>query len=145
MLKMLLESRDHMVVDAPDGFAALQLLSGQPADIAFIDIGLPAMDGYEVAQRIRKQPHLAGVTLVALSGYGSPNDVAAALAAGFDHHLIKPAPLAKLEDILSKVEGGLGPARQRRTTRTTGPIPRLTRVAPAGSAHLRDASEAEPE
>ncbi|MBA3818040.1 MAG: PAS domain S-box protein, partial [Deltaproteobacteria bacterium] len=122
MLKMLLESRDHVVVDAPDGFVALQLLSNQPADIAFIDIGLPAMDGYEVAQRIRKQADLAGVTLVALSGYGSPNDVAAALAAGFDHHLIKPAPLAKLEEILAKVAGGLGPARQRRTSRVTGPV-----------------------
>ena len=59
------------------------------------------MNGYEVAQRLRTQPELDDVLLVALTGYGAPSDVTAARAAGFDEHLIKPAELAKLEKILA--------------------------------------------
>jgi CheY-like chemotaxis protein len=59
------------------------------------------MNGYEVAQRLRSQPELEDVLLVALTGYGAPSDVSAAHAAGFDEHLIKPAELAKLEKILA--------------------------------------------
>ncbi|MGE0400182.1 MAG: chemotaxis protein CheB [Kofleriaceae bacterium] len=101
MLKMLLESRDHHVADAADGPAALELIARERPDVAFIDIGLPTMTGYEIAQRIRAQRELDHVRLVALTGYGAPSDVSAARAAGFDDHVIKPADLARLEAILA--------------------------------------------
>jgi CheY-like chemotaxis protein len=100
MLRMLLESRDHVVIDVEDGPTAIEVISRERPDVAFIDIGLPEMNGYEVAQRLRSQPELEDVMLVALTGYGAPSDVSAAHAAGFDEHLIKPAELAKLERIL---------------------------------------------
>jgi len=101
MLRMLLESRDHIVIDVADGPTAIDVITRERPDVAFIDIGLPAMNGYEVAQRIRDRPGLDDVLLVALTGYGAPSDVSAARAAGFDEHLIKPAELAKLERILA--------------------------------------------
>ncbi|HEU0036657.1 MAG TPA: chemotaxis protein CheB [Kofleriaceae bacterium] len=101
MLRMLLESRDHVVLDATDGPAAIELIERERPDIAFIDIGLPSMNGYEVAQQIRQRAHLANVRLVALTGYGAPQDVIAAREAGFDEHVIKPAQLSRLEQILT--------------------------------------------
>jgi len=101
MLRMLLESRDHFVIDVEDGPSAIDAIARERPDVAFIDIGLPVMNGYEVAQRIRERPGLDDVLLVALTGYGAPSDVSAARAAGFDEHLIKPAELAKLERILA--------------------------------------------
>jgi two-component system, chemotaxis family, CheB/CheR fusion protein len=101
MLRMLLESRDHVVIDVEDGPTAIEVITRERPDVAFIDIGLPVMNGYEVAQRIRNRPELEDVLLVALTGYGAPSDVSAARAAGFDEHVIKPAELAKLEKILA--------------------------------------------
>jgi two-component system CheB/CheR fusion protein len=108
MLKMLLESRDHHVADAADGPSALELIARERPDVAFIDIGLPVMTGYEIAQRIRAQKDLDDVHLVALTGYGAPSDVSAAHAAGFDDHVIKPADLSRLEAILANKQ----PAKQ---------------------------------
>jgi two-component system CheB/CheR fusion protein len=102
MLRMLLESRDHIVFDASDGKAAVDLIAREKPDVAFIDIGLPEMNGYDVATHIRANPELAGVRLVALTGYGGPKDVSRAREAGFDEHLIKPAQLVKIEAILEK-------------------------------------------
>jgi len=107
MLRMLLESRDHVVIDVEDGPTAIEVITREKPDVAFIDIGLPAMNGYEVAQRIRGRPGLDDVLLVALTGYGAPSDVSAARAAGFDAHLIKPAELAKLERILASKKPSL--------------------------------------
>jgi two-component system CheB/CheR fusion protein len=101
MLRMLLESRDHHVIDVEDGPSAIDVITREKPDVAFIDIGLPAMNGYEVAQRIRDRPGLDDVMLVALTGYGAPSDISAARAAGFDEHVIKPAELGKLERILA--------------------------------------------
>jgi two-component system, chemotaxis family, CheB/CheR fusion protein len=101
MLRMLLEARDHVVLDAADGPTAIELIEREKPDIAFIDIGLPTMTGYEVAQQIRARAELRGVRLVALTGYGNPSDVAMAREAGFDEHVIKPAALARIEQILA--------------------------------------------
>jgi CheY-like chemotaxis protein len=92
---------DHVVIDVEDGPTAIEVITRERPDVAFIDIGLPEMNGYEVAQRLRTRPDLEDVLLVALTGYGAPSDVSAAHAAGFDEHLIKPAELAKLERILA--------------------------------------------
>jgi two-component system CheB/CheR fusion protein len=104
MLRDLLEARKHVVYDAADGAAAVQLIAEYKPDVAFIDIGLPVMDGFEVAQQIRKRPDLVNVRLVALSGYGNKSDVQAALNAGFDEHVTKPAELQQLERILARLQ-----------------------------------------
>ena len=68
-----------------------------------LDIGLPKMDGYEVAKAIRRQPALRDVMLVAMTGYGHESDRQHSLKAGFDHYLVKPADFAKLQQILATV------------------------------------------
>jgi len=102
MLRMLFEARNHIVYDGADGGIAVQLIAEHKPDVAFIDIGLPVMNGFEVAQTVRKRPELKNVVLVALSGYGNKSDVQAALAAGFDDHVTKPAEFTTLEQILAR-------------------------------------------
>jgi two-component system CheB/CheR fusion protein len=108
MLRVLFEARNHVVYDACDGANGVQLITAQKPDVAFIDIGLPVMNGFEVAQQIRKRRDLDGVLLVALSGYGNHNDVESALAAGFDEHVTKPAELKTLEQILARRRAATG-------------------------------------
>ena len=67
-----------------------------------VDIGLPDIDGYEVAGRIRAQPQGRAMRLVALTGYGTPEDRSRALAAGFDDHLAKPIGMPELEALLAR-------------------------------------------
>ena len=102
MLRVLFEARNHVVFDGSDGAHAVQLITEHKPHIAFIDIGLPVMNGFEVAQQIRKRPELNDVMLVALSGYGNHSDVETALAAGFDEHVTKPAEFTRLEQILTR-------------------------------------------
>jgi CheY-like chemotaxis protein len=100
MLKVLFEARDHVVFDAADGPEGIALIETHHPDVAFIDIGLPKMNGFEVAQYIRKRRDLDNVVLVALTGYGGHADIEAASQAGFDEHVTKPAELRRLEQIL---------------------------------------------
>jgi CheY-like chemotaxis protein len=102
MLRDLLEARMHVVYDASDGAQAIQLIAEHRPDVAFIDIGLPVMDGFEVAQQIRTRPELRDVKLVALTGYGRKSDIQAALSAGFDEHMTKPAELDEIDLIISR-------------------------------------------
>jgi two-component system CheB/CheR fusion protein len=101
MMRMLLESLDHEVLDAPDGAAGVELIEKVKPDFALIDIGLPTMTGYEVAQQIRSNKDLKRIMLIALTGYGTAGDVSAAHSAGFDAHLVKPADFAKLQELLA--------------------------------------------
>jgi CheY-like chemotaxis protein len=104
MLRMLLESLDHVVIDAADGAAAVELIERERPDAALIDIGLPTMTGYEVAQKIRARKDLSRITLVALTGYGAPQDIKAAREAGFDAHVVKPAEISRIQDILANLK-----------------------------------------
>ncbi|HXY40302.1 MAG TPA: ATP-binding protein [Vicinamibacteria bacterium] len=91
----------HEVATAHDGYEALvQARTFQP-DVLLCDIGLPGMDGYGVARAMRADPGLRRITLVALSGYASPEDISRAREAGFDHHLAKPADLERLARLLA--------------------------------------------
>jgi two-component system CheB/CheR fusion protein len=108
MLRVLLEKRRHVVVEAADGAQGVELIEREHPDAALIDIGLPVFSGLEVARKIRSQRHLDDVVLVALTGYGAPGDVASAREAGFDHHLCKPAELARIEAILDRVDASQG-------------------------------------
>jgi PAS domain S-box-containing protein len=102
-LLMLLESQGHVVRTARDGREAVEAAVAFHPEVALVDIGLPDIDGYEVARRLRDDPSCAKATLVALSGYGRDEDKRRALEAGFDHHLLKPADLDELHAILVSV------------------------------------------
>lgn len=101
MLRQLLSLEGHTVLTASDGNAGVkQSLEGCP-DVALIDIGLPGMDGYEVARRIRAHPDSQTICLVALTGYGQETDRQAAKQAGFDAHLVKPLQLQDFHRLLA--------------------------------------------
>lgn len=91
----------HEAVATYDGPSALGVAPTMRPDIALLDIGLPVMDGYELARRLRDMPELEGVKLIAVTGYGQESDRQRSLAAGFDDHLVKPLRLEKLEEILA--------------------------------------------
>jgi signal transduction histidine kinase/ActR/RegA family two-component response regulator len=91
MYAMVLQADGHEVFQAEDGAAAVAMFPTVRPDVAVVDIGLPCMDGYEVARRIRSEPGGWDVGLIALTGYGFPEDRERSRAAGFDRHLVKPA------------------------------------------------------
>lgn len=99
-LARLLSLDGHDVREAADGYAGLAALLSRPPDVALIDVGLPGLDGYEIARRVRQNPALDRVRLVALTGYGSPSDREALLAAGFDEHIVKPVSPEQLAPLL---------------------------------------------
>ncbi|WP_246312631.1 response regulator [Pseudaquabacterium terrae] len=109
-MSTLLTLNEHEVFEAADGEAGLELAFRLRADAALVDIGLPRMDGYEFARRVRAQG--ASLWLVALTGYGHPEDRQHALEAGFEEHLVKPISVDELERIVK--EGIL--ARKRPAT-----------------------------
>jgi signal transduction histidine kinase/DNA-binding response OmpR family regulator len=92
----------HEALATYDGPSALGVAPSMRPDIALLDIGLPVMDGYELARRLRDMPELEGVKLIAVTGYGQESDRQRSLAAGFDEHLVKPLRLEKLEEILAE-------------------------------------------
>ena len=94
----------------PSGLA--EVLS-QPPDVAFVDIGLPRMDGYEVARTIRRSDQGSNVYLVALTGYGRPEDRARALAAGFDVYLVKPLEIHRVTELMERRPRRGGPRDDR--------------------------------
>ncbi|HEY0061418.1 MAG TPA: ATP-binding protein [Telluria sp.] len=103
MMAMMLESNDYQVSSAADGYEGLRQAQVLHPDIALVDIGLPGIDGYEVARRMRADPATRNVRLVALTGYGQENDRASALDAGFDAHLVKPVEMQRLINVLEEL------------------------------------------
>jgi CheY-like chemotaxis protein len=89
-LRLLLELEGHRVAVADSGERAIALALEKRFTVGLIDIGLPDVDGYQVAQRIRAAPVGDAMILVALTGYGQPEDVRRAHEAGFDAHVVKP-------------------------------------------------------
>ena len=109
-LALLLECEGHTVLKAADGQQAYELACKARPQVAFLDIGMPIMTGYEAAARIRAESWGQQIMLVALSGWGQREDVQRSKAAGFDSHLVKPASFEALNEVLS----GL-PANSTRT------------------------------
>ncbi len=103
-LAMLLEVSGHEVQIEHGALAALERARSMKPQACLLDIGLPEMDGKELARRLRAEPATAGATLVAVTGYGQDSERAQVMAAGFDRHLVKPVDLQQLEAILA----GLG-------------------------------------
>jgi CheY-like chemotaxis protein/two-component sensor histidine kinase len=100
-LAMLLEACGYEVMVENDSLRALELAQRERPDAALLDIGLPEMDGNELARRLRADPRTGPALLVAITGYGQEQDRRAALEAGFDHHMVKPVDLDKLAAILA--------------------------------------------
>jgi signal transduction histidine kinase/ActR/RegA family two-component response regulator len=101
ILSMYVGAQGHEVRVEHDSLEALAQAAGFAPELCLLDIGLPEMDGYELARRLRRHPATAHATLVAVTGYGQDQDRRNSAAAGFDHHLVKPVDMAALEKILA--------------------------------------------
>ena len=104
---MLLEMNGHtvsVVHSAESALASALAGSANPLQAFLLDIGLPVMDGYELAQRLRAAPETSGATLIALTGYGQPQDRERSYAAGFDHHIEKPVDSVRLLALLNAIQ-----------------------------------------
>ena len=102
-LSMLLEASGHETLVEYGAQAGLERARAAHPQACLLDIGLPDMDGRELARRLRADPATAGALLVAVTGYGQDSDRQQILAAGFDHHMVKPVDIGRLEAILSTV------------------------------------------
>jgi CheY-like chemotaxis protein len=105
-IAMLIEHVGHDSRAVYDGESALALARSSRPDVMFVDVGMPGMTGYELAGYVRADGSLAGVMLVALTGYGRAEDRTRALASGFDVHVTKPLSESRLREVLA------GTARQ---------------------------------
>jgi CheY-like chemotaxis protein len=110
MLGLLLRKLGHRVEIAHEGEAAQRIAQLFMPDVVLLDIGLPGMDGYQVAQALRKFPSLEHTQLIALTGYGHARDREAALAAGFSQHLVKPLDFSKLAALLENIRATVSSA-----------------------------------
>ena len=102
LMRILLEFEGHIVHEAMDGPTAIDAVMNNSFDIAFIDVGLPGVNGYEVARRIRAMAPGRSVSLVALTGFGGEEDRRRAFEAGFDEHLLKPSDHEKVVALVSR-------------------------------------------
>ncbi len=100
MLLQFLEADAYVVYDGPSALEALRIY--QPS-VVFLDIGMPGMDGHEVARRVRQMPEFQNVVLIALTGWGQEEDRRRSKASGFDHHLVKPVSADALQALLASL------------------------------------------
>ncbi|MFL9914715.1 hybrid sensor histidine kinase/response regulator [Paraburkholderia fungorum] len=108
-LGILLELEGHIVTTVNNGRDAIRLMAEMRPEVAVVDVGMPDVDGFDVARAVRSDRNLDNITLVALTGYAAASDKSRALAAGFDYHLTKPLSLEKLQYILvNRIGGKLG-------------------------------------
>ena len=103
-LAMLLRVNGNHIRTAHDGLEAVEVAEIFQPEVVLLDIGLPKLNGYDVARRIRQQPWGQSATLVALTGWGRDEDRRLSQEAGFNFHIVKPVDLAALEDLLSGVQ-----------------------------------------
>jgi two-component system CheB/CheR fusion protein len=102
-IAMLLGVLGHEVATATDGLQALEATKTFRPDVVLLDIGLPNLDGYEVAERIRAQQNGAPIRLVAITGWSRDDEQLRAKRAGFDHHLTKPVDPKRLESLIASM------------------------------------------
>jgi PAS domain S-box-containing protein len=108
-LTMLLKFGGHQVDVAHDGLTALDKAKLQTPEVVFLDVGMPRMDGLEVARRMRQLPETETAVLVALTGWGSDEDRRRTREAGFDFHMVKPVTHVAVDQLLAEVDGNLQP------------------------------------
>jgi CheY-like chemotaxis protein len=102
-LALLLQIEGHEVSVVHDGRDAIAAFEKMRPDVALLDIGMPGLNGYEIARLIRRAPHGRNVTLVAITGWGQDNDKALATQAGFDHHFTKPVEPDTITALLARL------------------------------------------
>ncbi|MEO6164437.1 MAG: PAS domain S-box protein, partial [Candidatus Binatia bacterium] len=102
-LAMLLQLKGHEIATAQDGFEGIECAGTFRPDVILLDIGLPRMNGYEVARRIRQEPWGKSIFLIAITGFGQEEDRRRSIEAGFDHHMVKPVNVVELEKKLSEM------------------------------------------
>jgi len=100
-MSMLLETLGHEVRVMHDGPSALAMVDDFAPDVVILDIGLPGMDGFEVARELRARAVTKSALLIALTGYGADSDKQKARDAGFDHHLVKPVSFTAIETVIA--------------------------------------------
>jgi CheY-like chemotaxis protein len=103
ILSLLLQGWGHDVRTASSGPQAIEEVQTYHPEVVLMDIGLPGMDGYQVAQRMRTEASAKQPVLVALTGYGEDEDYRRSREAGFDHHLLKPVSSVLLQRLLARV------------------------------------------
>jgi CheY-like chemotaxis protein len=101
-LSRLLIHAGHEIALAHDGTQALAMAREQNPEAILLDIGLPGMDGFEVVKLLRQQSSSAEAVIIAVTGYGQPEDRQRVMEAGFDHHLVKPVDFDELKLLLQK-------------------------------------------
>jgi signal transduction histidine kinase/ActR/RegA family two-component response regulator len=106
LLSSLLEGLGNTICVAHDASGALSMIDEFQPDLAVLDIGLPVMDGFELARRLRERPATRAVRLIALSGYAQPSDQRRATDAGFDAHLAKPIEIDALDAVIQRLLPG---------------------------------------
>ena len=126
MMASMLESFGYDVLQAGDGLEGVRVASARPPDVALVDIGLPGIDGYEVARRLRQNAATRDIRLIAVTGYGLEEDQRRVLDAGFDLHLVKPVDLNALLDQLA------APLPTPNTAAAAAPVPVQAQPAAAG-------------
>ena len=99
---MLLEMDGYTVLRAKDGFEALAIAQQESLDAVVLDIGMPGMNGYEAARRLRRSSRGRDLTLIALTGWGQSTDKTQASLGGFDHHLSKPVNIEELQSLWAR-------------------------------------------
>ena len=113
-LATLLRMSGHEVKTAYTGPAALAAAGADPPEVILLDIGLPGLNGYEVARRLRQDPRLGGIRLVAMTGYGEESDRRLAEEAGFDRHVVKPVDFRRVNELLAELLAAPGKATEAR-------------------------------
>jgi CheY-like chemotaxis protein len=116
-LAVLLEAWGHQVTVTEDAGSALMAIVDIPVQVFILDIGLPGMDGYDLARRLRGEPSTANAMIIALTGYGQAHDRVLTKAAGFDHHFVKPVDTDQLAQVLEQVRW----IERRKAPRPAGP------------------------
>lgn len=116
MLALLLEGLGHTTHVAHDATEALAAIDQLTPELAVLDIGLPGMDGYELARRLRANPITRNTCLIALSGYGQDSDKEQSAKAGFDAHLVKPIAFTDLRTVIEQLTRGV-------TAKADDPLP----------------------
>ena len=120
MLSIIVKMLGHKIRVASDGQQAVEVAAEFRPDVVLMDLGMPRMNGYDAARRIREQPWGRGVVLVALTGWGQDEDRRRTKEAGFDYHLVKPAEPADLQRLLSQARASVPPASEGSAAPTDG-------------------------
>ena len=106
MLAMLVDALGHQVSVEHSSSKALLRAQAETPDVCLLDIGLPDMDGNQLARQLRAAHKTSGIVLVAVTGYGQERDRDNAIDSGFDYHFVKPVDTSKLTAVLSAIQGG---------------------------------------